>query len=175
MQSTLLLAASYEPIDIISWQDAIKLMFLGKVEVVEEYEKDLRSTYLIIKMPAVVRLLSMFRKNKKKVKFSRVNIYARDKYQCQYCGAGGKMKDFTFDHVVPRAQGGKTVWENIVTCCADCNTKKGDQSLKQADMRLRKNPVQPKWLPAVTIRISQQHMPDQWASYLYWNIELLQD
>jgi len=175
MQSTLLLAASYEPIDIISWQDAIRLMFLGKVEVVEEYEKDLRSTYLIIKMPAVVRLLSMFKKRKKKVKFSRVNIYARDKYKCQYCGTGGKMKDFTFDHVIPKAQGGKTVWKNIVTCCIDCNSKKGDKSLEQASMRLRKTPVQPKWLPAVTIRVNQQHMPDAWRDYLYWSGVLDQD
>jgi 5-methylcytosine-specific restriction endonuclease McrA len=175
MESTLLLAATYEPIDIISWKDAVRLMFLGKAEVVEEYEKELRSTYLIIKMPAVVRLLNVFKKRKKKVKFSRVNIYARDKYRCQYCGAKGKMKDFTFDHVVPRAQGGKTVWENIVTCCQGCNLKKGDKSLKQAGMHLIKKPVQPEWLPAVTIRISQKHLPEAWRDYLYWSGILEQD
>ncbi len=175
MQSTLLLAASYEPIDVISWQDAVRLMFLGKVEVVEEYEKDLRSTYLVIKMPAVVRLLSMFKKRKKKVKFSRVNIYARDRYSCQYCGTKGKMKDFTFDHVTPRSQGGKTVWNNIVTCCQECNSKKDSRTPREAGMRLRKKPVQPEWLPAVTIRVSRTSMPDAWGDYLYWNVTLLQE
>jgi len=172
MQSTLLLAASYEPIDVISWQEAVRLLTLGKCEVIEEYDKDLRSTYLVIKMPAVVRLVQMFSRRKKKVKFSRVNIYARDKYKCQYCRTKGKLKDFTFDHVVPRAKGGKTTWENIVTCCIPCNSKKGHKSLKDAGMKLIKQPVQPEWLPAVAIRISQKSMPDAWRDYLYWNTAL---
>lgn len=175
MQSTLLLAATYEPIDVISWQDAIRLMTLGKVEVVEEYDKELHSTYLVIKMPAVVRLLDVFKRNKKKVKFSRVNIYARDKYRCQYCGKKGKMKDFTFDHVVPKARGGKTNWENIVTCCIPCNRDKGDKSLKEAGMRLIRKPKQPEWIPAVTIRISKKSVPDAWRDYLYWNVALEED
>lgn len=175
MESTLLLAATYEPIDVISWQDAIRLMTLGKVEVVEEYDKELHSTYLIIKMPAVVRLLSMFKKKKKKVKFSRVNIYARDRYNCQYCGCGGKMKDFTFDHVVPKSRGGKTTWENIVTCCSDCNLKKADRTPQEAGMQLIRKPKQPQWLPAVTIRVSQKSVPDAWRDYLYWSTTLDQD
>lgn len=172
MESTLLLAATYEPIDVIPWQDAVRLMTLGKVEVIEEYEKDLRSTYLVIKMPAVVRLVSMFRKRKKKVKFSRVNIYARDKYACQYCGKTGKMKDFTFDHVVPKSRGGKTTWDNIVTCCSSCNSKKGDKTPREAGMKLKNKPEQPSWLPAVTIRVSQRSVPDAWRDYLYWNVTL---
>lgn len=175
MESTLLLAATYEPIDVISWQDAVRLMTLGKAEVIEEYDKDLRSTYLIIKMPAVVRLVSMFRKRKKKVKFSRVNIYARDKYKCQYCGKTGKMKDFTFDHVVPKSRGGKTTWDNIVTCCTACNGKKGDKLPKEAGMQLKAKPEQPSWLPAVTIRVSQRSVPDAWRDYLYWNVTLDED
>jgi len=175
MQSTLLLAATYEPIDVISWQDAIRLLSLGKIEIIEEYEKELHSTYLIIKMPAVVRLLSMFKKKKKKVKFSRAKIYARDRYKCQYCGKSGKMDDFTFDHVVPRSQGGRTVWENIVTCCTECNIRKGNKSLKSAGMKLLKEPIQPSWLPAVTITISQRSIPDAWKDYLYWNTALEED
>jgi len=175
MESTLLLDNSYQPLDIIPWQDAIRLMFLNKVEVIEEYDKELRSTYLIIKMPAVVRLLQAFKRRKKKVKFSRVNIYARDKYRCQYCGSKGSMKDFTFDHVIPRAQGGTTVWENIVTCCQDCNIRKGNRSPKQADMRLINKPVQPEWLPAVIVKVSQKSMPDAWRDYLYWSVALDQD
>lgn len=172
MQSTLLLAASYEPIDIISWQEAVRLITLDKAEVIEEYEDELHSTYLIIKMPAVIRLLNLFRKRKKKVKFSRVNIYSRDKFSCQYCGKKGKMNNFTFDHVLPRAQGGKTTWENIVTCCPECNCKKDNRTPQQAKMKLLSIPVQPQWLPAVTIRLSRRSMPEMWRDYLYWNIGL---
>lgn len=172
MQSTLLLASSYEPIDVISWRDAVRLLTLGKVEVIEEYDKDLRSTYLVIKMPAVVRLVEMFRRKKKKVKFSRVNIYARDKYRCQYCNRKGKMKDFTFDHVIPKSRGGKTCWENIVTCCTLCNSKKRDLTPQEAGMRLKRRPKQPEWLPSVNIRVSQSSVPEAWRDYLYWNITL---
>jgi len=172
MESTLLLAASYEPIDVISWQDAVRLLTLGKCEIIEEYEKELRSTYLVIKMPAVVRLVNVFRKRKKKVKFSRVNIYARDRYSCQYCGIKGKMKDFTFDHVTPKSRGGKTVWENIVTCCTSCNSKKGDRTPQEAGMQLKRQPEQPAWLPAVTIRVSRRSIPEAWRDYLYWNVTL---
>ncbi len=164
MESTLLLDMGYQPLAVISWQEAVRLVTLGKSEVIEEYDRDLRSTYLIIKMPAVIRLLSMFKRRKKKVKFSRINIYARDKYRCQYCGTKGKLKDFTFDHVQPKSRGGRTTWENIVTCCEACNCKKGDRTPREAGMRLKKTPVQPKWLPSVTIKVSQRCMPDQWAS-----------
>lgn len=172
MKSTLLLTTSYEPIDIISWQDAVRLMTLGKVEVIEQYEDDIRSTYLVIKMPAVVRLMSVFKRRKKKVKFSRIGIYARDKFSCQYCGKKGSFKDFTFDHVIPRSRGGKTVWENIVTCCTKCNTKKGSKTPSEAGMKLRKQPVQPKWLPSVSIKISQHSVHETWRDYLYWTSEL---
>src|SRR3954466_9871586 len=83
---TLLLNQGFEPIKVISWQRAITLLFLGKVEVLEEYGKDIRSVNVIIKVPAVVRLLRAFRRHSRPVKFSRVNIYARDNYKCQYCG-----------------------------------------------------------------------------------------
>ncbi len=111
----------------------------------------------------------MFKKRKKKVKFSRVNVYARDKFSCCYCGAKGQMKDFTFDHVVPRSQGGKTVWENIVTCCKRCNSKKDSRTPQQAGMTLLRKPVQPEWLPAVKIKINQEYCPEAWREYLYWN------
>lgn len=175
MQSTLLLDQSYLPLDIISWQDAVRLLFLNKIEVVEEYEDELHSMYLVIKMPAVVRLLNAFKKKKKRVKFSRINIYTRDRYACQYCGKSGTMKDFTFDHVIPRSRGGKTTWENIVTACSACNTKKGDRTPHEAKMRLIKDPVQPEWLPAVAIKVSQRSVPDEWASFLYWNSKLIED
>jgi 5-methylcytosine-specific restriction endonuclease McrA len=165
---TLLLSQSYEPIKVISWQRAITLLFLGKVEVIEEYVHDVRSVTFVIKIPAVVRLLRAFRRHHKPVKFSRVNIYARDHYTCQYCGTKLGVAELTYDHVVPRSQGGRTEWTNIVTACHDCNRDKGGRTPKQAGMHLRATPVQPDWVPAVTIRVSLRSVPDAWRDYLYW-------
>ena len=170
--ATLLLSQSYEPIKIISWQRAITLLFLGKVEVIEEYADDIRSVSLVIKIPAVVRLLRAFRRHHKPVKFSRVNIYARDSYTCQYCSARLSVAELTYDHVVPRSQGGKTEWTNIVTCCHDCNRRKGGRTPAQAGMRLLAEPQQPGWVPAITIRVSLRSVPDAWRDYLYWTGEL---
>jgi 5-methylcytosine-specific restriction endonuclease McrA len=169
---TLVLSQGYEPLKVIPWERAITLLFLGKIEVIEEYDHDVRSTSLIIKMPAVVRLISAFRRHKKKVKFSRINIFGRDKYKCQYCGEKGKISSLTYDHVLPKSRGGKTTWKNIVTCCEPCNSKKGSKLPQEAGMRLRKQPVQPSWLPSMTITIKKEYAPSAWASYLYWTSEL---
>ena len=172
---TLMLSQGYEPIKAISWQRAITLLTLGKVEVIEEYDQDVRSTFLVIKMPAVVRLLNAFRRRKKPVKFSRVNIYARDKYKCQYCGTKVTMESGTYDHVTPRSQGGMTVWKNIVTCCSSCNLKKGGRTPRQASMRLRTTPTQPTWVPVMSLRISKRSAPDAWRDYMYWTSSLMSD
>ena len=165
---TLVLTQSYEPLKVVSWQRAITLLSLGKVEVVEEYDHEVRSVRLAFKCPAVIRLLTAFRRHKKPVKFSRVNIFARDHYKCQYCGQRGKMDDLTYDHVTPRCQGGKTVWTNIATACKSCNATKGDKTPEQAKMKLRMKPIQPRWVPAMTIRISQKSAPEMWRDYLYY-------
>jgi 5-methylcytosine-specific restriction endonuclease McrA len=169
---TLLLNQGFEPIKVISWQRAISLLFLGKVEVLEEYDHNVHSVNLIIKVPAVVRLLRAFRRHARPVKFSRVNIYARDNYKCQYCGKKASISDLTYDHVVPRSQGGLTEWTNIVTCCYLCNRKKGGRTPQEAGMRLLAHPTQPNWVPAVAIRISLRSVPDAWRDYLYWTGEL---
>jgi len=169
---TLVLSAGYEPIKVVSWQRAITLLTLGKVEVLEEYDRHVRSPTIVFKMPAVVRLLQAFRRHKKPVKFSRINIYARDKYRCQYCSRKLPIADLTYDHVVPRARGGKTVWENIVTACVPCNVRKSDRTPGQAGMRLIEKPTRPTWVPAMTLRISTRTAPDAWRDYLYWTGEL---
>lgn len=171
MERTLLLSQGYEPLATISWQRAISLLTLGKVEVVEEYDRDIRSAFLVIKMPAVVRLINRFRRGKKAVKFSRHNILARDGWKCQYCGSAVKTNDMTQDHVVPRSQGGTTCWENIVTCCEPCNALKANRTPEQAGMRLRKKPYRPTWVPIFSVQLSGSP-PDQWVSYLYWTTEL---
>ncbi len=171
-QRTLVLSQAYEPVKVVSWRRALVLLTLGKVEVLEEYDWGIRTATIVIKVPAVVRLLRAFRRRKAAVKFSRVNIYARDKYRCQYCGAERPIAELTYDHVVPRAQGGRTEWTNIVTACTDCNLRKGGRTPAQAGMKLRSTPVQPTWVPAVTITISTRSVPDAWRDYLYWTGEL---
>ncbi len=172
---TLLLNQGFEPIKVISWQRAITLLFLGKVEVLEEYGRGVKSVNLIIKVPAVVRLLRSFRRHARPVKFSRVNIYARDSYKCQYCGRKAAISELTYDHVKPRSQGGKTEWTNIVTCCYQCNRKKGGRTPREASMALLAQPTQPNWVPAVAIRISLRSVPDAWRDYLYWTGDLSED
>lgn len=169
---TLVLSQSYEPIRIVSWQRAITLLFLGKCEVIEEYDRDVKTTSLIIKIPSVVRLLNVFRRRRKPVKFSRVNIYGRDNYTCQYCGQKKSIAVLTYDHVVPRAQGGKTIWSNIVTACATCNGKKANRTPEQAGMKLRRRPMQPAASPALVVTVSKEAVPDAWRDYVYWTSAL---
>ena len=172
---TLVLNQSYEPIKIVSWQRAITLLFLGKVEVIEEYDRGIKTTSVLIKIPAVVRLLKAFRRHKKPVKFSRVNIYGRDRYTCQYCGTKKSISELTYDHVVPRAQGGKTTWTNIATCCETCNRRKANRTPAQAGMLLLKAPVQPTAAPTLVVTVSKTSVPDAWRDFLYWTGELDQD
>lgn len=172
---TLLLSQGYEPIKVISWRRAITLLTLGKVEVIEAYDNEICAATLVIKIPAVVRLLRAFRRHNKPVRFSRINIFARDGYRCQYCGAKRSVRELTYDHVVPRSKGGKTTWDNIATCCVSCNRKKGNRTPTEARMALRSVPAQPAWTPAVVIRLSRSSVPDAWRDYLYWTAEIEHD
>jgi len=176
---TLVLNAGYEPVARVHWQRAVALLFQGKVEVVEEYvDKEVRAVTFTIKMPSVVRFLRAIRGKKKAVKFSRQNVYARDGARCQYCQIKVARNEATYDHVVPRAHGGKTTWENIVIACVPCNQKKGGRTPAQAKMQLRTPPVRPKKLPdVISITFTfQPGMPDSWRTWLrdvaYWSTEL---
>lgn len=161
---------------MISWRRAVILWFEGKVEVVEEYSDfNLTSMSITIKCPAVVRLFAYVNGNRNKVKFSRVNVFSRDKYSCQYCGSQPGTSYLTYDHVVPRSKGGKTVWENIVTCCLPCNSKKAARTPAEAKMPLLNKPVKPDWNPRTRLIVCMPTTPDQWRDYLYWNSELEND
>ncbi|MDD9940859.1 MAG: HNH endonuclease [Myxococcales bacterium] len=169
MMRTLVLDQGYQPHRVVSWQRAVTMLFDDKVEVVEEYNEDIRSVTITIKMPAVVRLLRAVR-GSRGVKFSRMNVATRDGFRCQYCNRQFPLSKLTYDHVVPRCQGGKTRWENIVMACRPCNGRKGHRSPAQARMPLRKQPAKPKWLPVVAFRIDPScTVPDLWANWLYWH------
>ena len=174
MEQVLLLNISYEPLKIINWKKAINMLFLGKVEVIEEYGSEIHAITFTIKMPSIVRLLTVVKRNKSPVKFSRQNIYARDRYKCQYCGVKFPSEELTYDHVLPKSRGGRTEWENIVTCCMSCNRKKGGRLPHEADMKLIRRPSQPDWVPSMRIMVSFREVPKSWRDYLYWHIELLE-
>jgi len=166
---TLVLDQGYQPHRIVSWQRAILMLFDGKVEVVEEYDEDVRSVSICIKMPAVVRLLNRITR-RRAVKFSRINVATRDDFRCQYCGTKHTLKRLTYDHVKPRGQGGKTTWTNIAMACYPCNEGKGNRTPRQAGMRLLKKPIKPKSLPVIRFRIDPSaSIPEAWINWTYWH------
>lgn len=170
MHNTLVLDQGYRPLKIVSWQRAVTLLYQNKIELVEEYaDCEIRAVSITIKMPAVVRLLNAVRRTKRSTKFSRLNILTRDKFACQYCGRRKSFRELNYDHVVPRSQGGKTTWTNIVACCIICNQRKGGRTPEQAGMRLLSKPRRPEELPLTALRFEPgTKLPDQWRSYVYW-------
>jgi len=164
---TLVLSAVYEPVARIPWQRAMTLLFLGKVEVVEEYEdRFVRSVTYEFRMPSVIRFLRALRGRKKAIKFSRESVYAGDKVP---------RHEATYDHVIPRVIGGATHWTNVVIACVPCNQRKGGRTPAQAGMKLLSTPVKPKHLPEV-FRLSftyERGMPHSWRTWLrdisYWH------
>jgi len=163
---TLVLNPYMAPHRICTWFDGICLIVKGSVDVLEEYEETVSSPSVTMQIPAVVRLIRPVATHKKGVKFSRINVFTRDHFTCQYCGTKKGMKDLNYDHVTPRVKGGKTVWENIVTSCYPCNDRKAGRTPQQAGMKLIKQPVRPKVLPLSAPSIPRGNIPEVWAFYL---------
>lgn len=174
MEQTLVLNATFEPLKVVSWQRAMTLWAQNKVEVVETYDREVRSVSFTFKLPSVVRLLRFVKSRIRKdyVPFTRANIYARDRFTCQYCAQEFVSEDLTFDHVIPAAQGGRKDWTNIVTACLPCNTKKGARTPEEAGLTLRKLPRKPVSTPALRVTVGLRRAPDSWRNWLYWNAEL---
>jgi len=127
-----------------------------------------------IAVPRIIRLLFYDRLPRNEVKLNRRNIFARDKNRCQYCGQRQPTSELSLDHVIPRSMGGKTVWENIVCACAECNVKKGGRTPKQAGIMLIHKPVRPRHNPFVRIHLGQQRYRSwqQFLDHAYWSVEL---
>jgi len=124
----------------------------------------------VIRIPSVV-VLKDYVKPRKTVAFTRFNLFLRDEFRCQYCGARG---DLTFDHVIPRAHGGVTSWGNVVAACSPCNLRKGSKSLAQMGMHLRKPPRQPasEALQNTGRKFPPDYLHATWVDFLYWDAEL---
>lgn len=143
MERTVVLNSDYSFLGLVSWKRAIKLVVKEKVEVIKSADKEICNGdgTCMIKVPLVLRLIHLVRYvYKNKVPFSRKNIYIRDKHTCQYCGAQERL---SIDHVIPKTRGGKNSFENCVTCCVPCNTKKDNRTPREAGMFLRKRPHEP--------------------------------
>jgi 5-methylcytosine-specific restriction endonuclease McrA len=171
MNAVLFLDVDWQPMRVDAWTRAITDLFLGKVEVIE-YSRDrtIKGVDREYPMPAVVRVLRRFRRDRVVIKFSRINIYTRDRFTCQYCGERFLAEDLTFDHVVPRSAGGRTSWDNIVTACVPCNSSKANRTPREAGMTLLRRPAKPRFLPVVTVRMDGREVPAEWRPY--WSATL---
>lgn len=161
---------SYYPLSLWPWQEAVKAAFLDRVDIVATYDECVHSPSTTIRIPSVV-VLKDYVKPQKRVAFTRFNLFLRDEFCCQYCGAKG---DLTFDHVVPRSRGGITSWENVVAACSTCNLRKGARSLRHSGMSLRRPAIQPgsEELRNQGRKFPPNHLHQSWTDYLYWDAEL---
>lgn len=152
MSDTLLLNKDAQPVSMIplstvNWQDAIKFVFLDRVQVLEWYDDwVVRSPSWETRVPAVI-IIKDFVRNKLYPRFSKYNVTLRDRFRCQYCNETVGMQSVTMDHVIPQSRGGKTAWENIVASCYDCNQKKGNKL-----MTPNNKPYRPTYYELVAIR-----------------------
>ena len=130
-----------------------------------------------IRIPRVILLLFFDRLPNKEVKFTRQNVFERDKNTCQYCGHKFDRKDLNIDHVVPRHRGGLTTWTNVVCSCVDCNRRKGSRSPEEARMHLIRKPKKPRWRPFVEVQFvkTADHSWRHFLDLAYWNVELGED
>lgn len=164
---TLMLDVAQQPTDIKRWQEAMVDWANDKIEIISTYPDRLIHHGLELQMPAVARFLHNVKQRKHGVKFSRTSVYIRDKGMCQFCGQPVPRADLTYDHVVPRARGGRTTWNNVVVCCFACNQRKAGRTPEQAGMHLRSEPQRPRYLPPKPDRRFLWHpgLPDQWRGY----------
>lgn len=164
---------SYFPLSLWSWQEAIKAIFRDSVTVISEYERVVRSPQFELKLPSVIALKEYIPMARKPA-FTRFNVFLRDRWQCQYCGNYFKTHELTFDHIIPRARGGRTTWENIVAACRGCNTAKGHKMPHEVNMYPLKEPRQPS---IYELQESGRSFPpnflhESWGDFLYWDTEL---
>ncbi|MBU1023745.1 HNH endonuclease [bacterium] len=166
----LVLNADYQPLNVCATPRAVCLIFLGKAQILETTDRILRSISREYPSPSVIRLQSYIKKPYTSVKLSRRSILTRDNNTCQYCNS--QEKHMTVDHVIPKHNGGQTVWENLVCSCRACNSKKGGRTLKEANMNLIRQPFKPQFvLPNHYIQLANYNFEDAWHKYLEYSVK----
>ncbi|MBX2853817.1 MAG: HNH endonuclease [Rhodobacteraceae bacterium] len=161
---------SYFPLSLWAWQDSVKAVFLERVDIIAEYEQEVRSPSFAMRLPSVIALRE-YVKPALYPAFTRFNLFLRDEFECQYCGSKGEM---TFDHVVPRSKGGKTTWTNVVAACSSCNLRKGNMTVAKSGLRLAHKPFRPTAMQLQNIgrKFPPNYLHESWMDYLYWDAEL---
>lgn len=174
--TTLCLNADFSPMAVaplstINWREAVKLMYLDQIDVIEWYEDwFVHSPSVTLQVPSVI-VSKTYVKTSRSIKFNKTNLCIRDDYRCQYCAQEFDTKQLTMDHVLPKSLGGKTNFTNIVMACTRCNTLKGHKTT----MKPLKEPVKPTMGDIVT---KARRMPivipnENWIPYLGWQPKLI--
>lgn len=154
---------SFETHDFASWTDLS----------VNHGEPCIHTINLQIRVPEIIILALYNEVPKKEVVFSRRNIYKRDRFTCQYCGEQPGSEELTIDHILPRAKGGKSSWENCVLACVECNRAKANRTPAEAGMLLKKPAVRPPWTPFISLKLGTRRASwERFVSERYWDIEL---
>ena len=161
-RKVLVLNQDYSAFSICSVPKAFLLVYLDKAELVAESEQFmLRTVSAEFPMPTVIRLHRYISLPYKGVMLTRQNIFKRDGHHCQYCGT---TEDLTLDHVLPKSRGGKTSWDNLATACKRCNSRKGDYTPEEANLKLRQKPFKPTFL--VFLREFSGSLEQSWMPFL---------
>ncbi|HTE19831.1 MAG TPA: HNH endonuclease [Armatimonadota bacterium] len=161
----LVLNSDFEPLNVCNVRRAIALVHLGKAEVLHIDQRSIRSYLGEWPSPSVLKLRHHVRRPMPQLRLSRRSVFARDDYQCQYCGLTGR--ELTIDHVIPKRLGGGATWENLVACCRRCNAKKGDKALSHTGMRLRNEPKRPRYVPYISLaKYVAGQKNEVWRMYL---------
>lgn len=165
MSTVLVLNATYEPLNIVPLRRAIVLLLKEKAEILEAAEQRLHAANSTFPVPTVIRLMAFVKVPRPLgISFSRRSVMMRDNYTCQYCGCTPNKSDLTLDHVLPKVQGGETVWENVVCACKACNLRKGARTPEEAHMRLARPPHRPRYVAVMWLSWAAQK--EAWEKYL---------
>lgn len=162
-QSVLVLNQNYEPLNICRVRRAIVLVYEDKAEMLEDGSGFIHSASYEFPLPSVIRLSYIIKRPRPKRRLTRLEVFNRDRYTCQYCGK--EARQLTLDHVLPRYRGGEQTWENVVSACIPCNRRKAGRTPKEAGMRLMNCPCPPRdHLPFyIPLPLKTQ---TQWQKYL---------
>lgn len=171
MKKTLVLSHNWTTERIVPWTVATSWLIAGRVALVDEYEDPIKTQGGTYPRPAVVRYTSPSKPKKfREPRYKRRALWVRDNGMCQYCGIKLANKEATVDHVVPRAQGGTTKWDNVVISCTKCNNRKANRTPEQANMPLLKQPSTPntRIMTMETARcVINGEPPQNWIPWLY--------
>jgi 5-methylcytosine-specific restriction endonuclease McrA len=164
---------SYFPLSLWSWQEAVKAVFLQRVNVVSEYDRAVHSPSRAMQLPSVISLKQYVPLSRRPA-FTRFNVFLRDRFSCQYCGGAHQAEHLTFDHVVPRSRGGRTLWTNVVTACEPCNLRKGHRLPHRSGLYPLRAPRQPTnhELQHNGRAFPPNYLHESWRDFLYWDTEL---